>query len=133
MKSNRHRWLPRLALGAVLGLSTLARALPVELKDQNNTSYFINTQVSPLLTLSDASGGVANATYINAVTVTSTFVGFSTFFGGESTFTVQRKVTVPLRNAFAGFQGFAIVATACPSELIVTEWGARVGFGPWNR
>ena len=25
------------------------------------------------------------------------------------------------------------VATACPSELIVTEWGARVGFGPWNR
>ena len=72
MKSNRHRWLPRLALGAVLGLSTLARALPVELKDQNNTSYFINTQVSPLLTLSDASGGVANATYINAVTVTST-------------------------------------------------------------
>ena len=114
MKSNRYRWLPRLALGAVLGLSTLARALPVELKDQNNTSYFINTQVSPLLTLSDASGAVANATYINTVTVTSTFVGFSTFFGGESTFTVQRTVNVPLRNAFAGFQGFAIAAAGNP-------------------
>jgi len=89
-------------------VGTRAAALPVELKDQNGTSYFINTQVSPLPDTSNASGAVTNATYFKPVTVTSYYVGVSFF--GFYTYTVQRQVNVPLRNAFAGFNGLVISA-----------------------
>ena len=107
----RNPALPRshaLAVTTVLALASLARALPIELKDQNGTKYSINTQVDPLLRNSNASGAVTDATYLQPVTVTSYFIGV-TPFGFLTTYTVQRQVNVPLTNAFAGFNGLGIV------------------------
>src|SRR5262249_41381825 len=63
------------ALVALVTLLVTSRAgaLPVELKDQNGTKYQINTDVSPLLRNSEASGALTNATYVKPVTVTSYF------------------------------------------------------------
>jgi hypothetical protein len=83
---------------------SLAHALPIQLKDGNGTQYNVNTQVSPLITDSLASGALTDATYTKPVTVTSYYY-FITFFGGISTASVQYDVNVPLTNAFNGFNG----------------------------
>src|SRR5262249_59487418 len=80
------------------------------LKDSNGTRYNINTAVQPLIGSSNASGAVTDATFLKSVTVTSVFVGFSTFFGFTTIFTIQRHVKVPLTNAFDGFNGLLVTA-----------------------
>jgi len=92
---------------SVLAVAALARALPIQLTDSNSTRYNVNTQVAPLITASDASGALTNATYTKADTVTNYYVVF-TLFGGTSTFTTQFKVDVPLTPAFVGFNGLLI-------------------------
>jgi len=57
---------------SLLAVAALARALPIQLTDTNSTRYNVNTQVSPLITASDASGALTNATYTKAETVTNT-------------------------------------------------------------
>src|SRR4029453_5831496 len=106
---------PGAALRAFLVLALLvpasrAAALPITLRDSNGTRYNINTDVDPLLNDSNASGAVTDATFQKPVTVTSYFVGF-TFFGFTTVYTVQRQVDIPLRNAFAGFNGLVITGT----------------------
>ena len=104
---------PRLACGltgAVIAVASLASALPVTLKDSNGTKYNINTQVVPLNTLSNASGALTNATFVQPVIVTSYFIGFTPWFLFATTYTVQRQVNVPLTPAFAGFNGLLIAA-----------------------
>jgi len=106
---------------AALGLGARAHAQPIELKDQNGTSYFINTAVDPLVRNSEASGAIANATYDKSVTVTSYFVGLTPFGFFLTTYSVQRQVDVPLRNAFAGFNGLVISGldgVALPTPLV---------------
>ena len=110
-------------LVALLALLATARAhaQPIELKDQNGTSYFINTAVDPLVRNSEASGAIANATYDKAVTVTSYFVGLTPFGLFLTTYSVQHQVDVPLRNAFAGFNGLVISGVdgvALPAPLV---------------
>jgi hypothetical protein len=95
---------------ALLVLASRAAALPITLRDSNGTRYNINTDVDPLLNDSNASGAVTDATFQKPVTVTSYFVGF-TFFGFTTVYTVQRQVDIPLRNAFAGFNGLVITGT----------------------
>jgi hypothetical protein len=110
-----------LVAAAVLGAAARAYAQPIELKDQNGTSYFINTAVDPLVRNSEASGAIANATYNKAVTVTSYFVGLTPFGFFLTTYSVQRQVDVPLRNAFAGFNGLVISGLdgmALPAPLV---------------
>ncbi len=94
---------------ALLVLASRAAALPITLKDSNGTRYNINTDVDPLLNDSNASGAITDATFSKPVTVTSYFVGF-TFFGFTTVYTVQRQINVPLRNAFAGFNGLLVTA-----------------------
>src|SRR5262249_58604899 len=105
------------ALVALVTLLVTSRAgaLPVELKDQNGTKYQINTDVSPLLRNSEASGALTNATYVKPVTVTSYFVGLTPFGFFLTTFTVQRQVNIPLTNAFAGFNGLSSPVLTVPS------------------
>ncbi len=100
---------PAVALASVLALASVASALPVELKDGNGTRYNVNTQVDPLITLSNASGALTNATYTKAVTVTE-YYAFITFFGGISTFSTHFQVNVPLTPAFLGFNGLLVSA-----------------------
>src|SRR5437660_5373009 len=69
---------------SLLAVAALARALPIQLTDTNSTRYNVNTQVAPLITASDASGALTNATYTKADTVTNYYVVF-TLFGGSST------------------------------------------------
>lgn len=110
-----------LLVAIVLGTGSRAHGLPIELKDENGTSYFINTDVDPLLDNSDASGAVTNATYIKPVTVTTYYVGLSPFGFFLTTYTQQRQVDIPLRNAFAGFNGLLITGingTALPTPLV---------------
>ena len=97
-----------LVAAALLAAASTAVALPVELKDSNDTKYFINTDVDPLNSFSLASGAVTNATYEKPVTVTSYFIGLTPFGWFLTTYTVQYQVDVPLRNAFAGFNGLII-------------------------
>src|SRR5437870_5185157 len=87
-----------LAFGAI-AIATAAHALPIQLKDSNGTQYNVNTQVSPLITDSLASGALTDATYTQPITVTSYYY-FETFFGGISTATVKYDVNVPLTDAF---------------------------------
>ena len=94
---------------SLLAVASLARALPVQLEDSNGTRYNVNTQVTPLLTQSDASGALTNATYLKADTVTNYFVVF-TFFGGTSTLTTQFHINIPLTPAFIGFNGLLITS-----------------------
>src|SRR5262249_4972241 len=104
-----------------LVVASLAGAQPIELKDQNGTKYDINTNVEPLLRNSEASGAIANATYVQPVTVTSYFVGLTPFGFFLTTYTVQRQVNVPLTNAFAGFNGLTITGAngvALPKALV---------------
>ena len=92
---------------AAIAVASFANALPVTLKDTNGTKYNINTQVfGP--TLSNASGAVTNATFVQPVTVTSYYVGFTPWFLFLTTYTVQRQVNVPLTPAFGGFNGLLI-------------------------
>jgi hypothetical protein len=84
-----------------------ASALPVELRDANGTRYNVNTQVS-VPTFSNASGALTNATFIQPVTVTSYYIGFTPWFFFLTTYTVQRQVNVPLTPAFDGFNGLLI-------------------------
>src|SRR5579871_759536 len=119
-----------LSVACALAMGSAAHALPIELKDQNGTTYHVNTQVTPLLQLSEASGALTNATYVEPVTVTSTVVGFSTFFGFSTVYTVQRQVNVPLRNAFSGFNGLAIVGfngQKLPAPVIYNPAAALAG------
>jgi hypothetical protein len=99
-------------MGAIVSLALLllasgASALPITLRDSNGTRYNINTDVGQNIPDSFASGAVTDATFQKPVTVTSYFVGF-TFFGFTTVYTVQRQVNVPLKNAFAGFNGLVI-------------------------
>ena len=93
---------------AMLGTAGVASALPIELQDSNGTKYNINTQVVPLSSFSNASGALANATFVKPVTVTSYYVGVTPFFFFLTTYTVQRDVNVPLTPAFDGFNGLLI-------------------------
>ena len=93
---------------ALIAATSLAHALPVELKDSNGTKYNINTQVVPLGTLSDASGALTNATFVKPVTVTSYYIAFTPWFFFLTTYTVQRQINVPLTPAFDGFNGLLI-------------------------
>ena len=103
-----HKTVARtLAAGLIAGAS-LAHALPVTLKDSNGTKYNINTQVVPFADLSDASGAVSNATFVQPVTVTSYFIGFTPWFLFLTTYTVQHQVNVPLTPSFDGFHGLAV-------------------------
>ncbi len=109
------------ALAALLICSSVAQALPVDLKDQNGTRYSINTAVDPLLTNSEASGAVSDATYNKPVTVTSYFIGLTPFGWFFTTYTQQRTVNVPLTNAFLGFNGFTLTGfngAALPAALV---------------
>jgi hypothetical protein len=101
--------------------ASLASALPVELKDQNGTRYSINTAVDPLLRDSNASGAITDATYNKAVTVTTYVAGVTPFGFFLTTYTIQRQITVPLTNAFAGFNGLLITGAhgaKLPSPLV---------------
>lgn len=98
-----------LVIVTLLVLASRAAALPITLRDSNGTRYNINTDVDPLLDDSNASGAITDATFSKPVTVTSYFVGF-TFFGGTTVYTIQRQINVPLRNAFAGFNGLLVTA-----------------------
>jgi len=89
-----------LVLASVLGIGSRADALPIELKDSNDTKYQINTQVVPLNALSNASGALTNATFTKSVTVTYYYVGFTPWFGFLTTYTTQHQVNVPLTPAF---------------------------------
>ena len=104
------RVLRRLGMLALLAGASAAAALPITLKDSNGTRYNINTAVEPLVLSSNASGALTDATFVKSVTVTSFFVGFTTFFGFTTIFTIQRHVTVPLTNAFNGFNGLLVTA-----------------------
>jgi hypothetical protein len=104
-----------LALG-----STVASATPITLIDSNGTRYKVNTEVSPFLTDSLASGAVTNATFTAPVQVTSYFQ-FETFFGGTSTATVKYDVNSDLTPAFLGFNGLLISSlngATLPSPLV---------------
>ena len=105
---NARSTLARGLATAVLAAASLASALPIELKDSNGTKYNINTQVFPLSTFSNASGALANATFVKPVTVTSYYIGFTPWFFFLTTYTVQRDVNVPLTPAFDGFNGLLI-------------------------
>jgi len=114
---------------SLLAVAALARALPIQLTDTNSTRYNVNTQVAPLITASDASGALTNATYTKADTVTNYYVVF-TLFGGSSTFTTQFKVNVPLTPAFVGFNGLLISSlngTTLPSPLVFNTGQALAG------
>src|SRR5262249_33265366 len=102
--------LRRLGMLALLAGASGVAALPITLKDSNGTRYNINTAVEPLVLSSNASGAVTDATFLKSVTVTSVFVGFTSFFGFTTVFTIQRHVTVPLTNAFNGFNGLLVTA-----------------------
>lgn len=109
------------ALAVVVTCASLARALPVDLKDQNGTRYNINTAVAPLITNSEASGSVSDATYNKPVTVTSYFIGLTPFGWFFTTYTQQRTVNVPLTNAFLGFNGFTLSGfngAALPAQIV---------------
>jgi hypothetical protein len=93
---------------AVVAFASVASALPVELRDSNGTKYWVNTQVSPLISDSFASGAVTNATYEKSVTVTSYYYGLTTWGFFFTTYTEKHQVDVPLTPAFAGFNGFLI-------------------------
>src|SRR5262249_60901195 len=106
------RVLRRLGMLALLAGASGVAALPITLKDSNGTRYNINTAVDPLMLSSNASGAVTDATFLKSVTVTSFFVGFSPFSGFTTVFTIQRHVTVPLTNAFNGFNGLLVTAVS---------------------
>src|SRR5262249_5770936 len=120
----RSRSEPRglaLAATALLAVASIAHAEPIELKDQNGTKYDINTNVDPLVGNSEASGAIANATYVQPVSVTSYFAGLTSLGFLLASYTVQRQVNVPLTNAFAGFNGLTITAAhgvALPKALV---------------
>ena len=110
----------RLAAALVSMIGALAHALPVELKDSNGTRYNVNTQVSPLISDSLASGALTDATYTAPTTVTE-YYSFETFFGGISTATAKYQVNVPLTPAFVGFNGLLISSLngqTLPSPLV---------------
>jgi len=114
---------------SLLAVAALARALPIQLTDTNSTRYNVNTQVAPLITASDASGALTNATYTKEDTVTNYYIVF-TLFGGSSTFTTQFKVNVPLTPAFVGFNGLLISSlngTTLPSPLVFNTGQALAG------
>jgi hypothetical protein len=108
------------ALGVTLAIPSPAGALPVELRDTNGTRYRINTDVDLLVANSLASGAVTDATFEKPVTVTSYFIGLTPFGWFFTTYSVQYQVDVPLRNAFAGFNGLVISGAdgaALPQQL----------------
>lgn len=128
---NAQRSLVRSLTAACLLMlgSSVAHALPIQLKDGNGTQYNVNTQVDPLITDSLASGALTDATYTKPVTVTSYYY-FVTFFGGISTASVQYDVNVPLTNAFNGFNGLLITSingTNLPSPLVYNPAQALAG------
>jgi hypothetical protein len=123
-------WSVTVGLAIAVASGRAAHALPVTLKDDNGTAYNINTQVAPLLSNSQASGAVADATYIKPVTVTSYYVGFTPFLFYATTYTVQHQVNVPLKNAFAGFNGLLITGsngTPLPAPLTYNPGTALAG------
>jgi len=89
-----------LAIGLLALAPSVASALPITLKDSNGTKYNVNTQVVPLSALSNASGALTDATFVNPVTVTYYYVGFTPWFGFLTTYTTQHQVNVPLKPAF---------------------------------
>jgi hypothetical protein len=101
-----------LAACFLVGGASRGWAIPIELKDTNDTKYFINTDVDPLVNTSNASGAVTNATYTKPVTVTSTFIAFTPWFGFTTIYTVQYEVNVPLTPAFNGFNGLLVTGFA---------------------
>jgi hypothetical protein len=132
MHRKRHgTFRPTLLAMVVLLAAPLAHALPIELKDSNDTKYFINTDVDPLPNTSNASGAITNATYTKPVTVTSTFIAFTPWFGFTTIYTVQYEVNVPLTPAFDGFNGLLVTgfggqslaqpAVYNPAAVLATE------------
>jgi len=104
-----HSTMVGVLAAATMAVASTASALPVTLRDTNNTKYNINTQVfAP--TLSNASGALTNATFVQPVTVTSYYIGFTPWFFFLTTYTVQRQVNVPLTPAFNGFNGLLVAA-----------------------
>ena len=95
-------------MAVVAGAVPGAHALPVELRDNNGTRYRINTDVDSPVANSFASGAITDATYEKPVTVTSYFIGLTPFGWFFTTYTEQRQVDVPLKNAFGGFNGLVI-------------------------
>jgi hypothetical protein len=93
---------------AVIVAASRASALPVTLKDTNGTKYNVNTEVGPLASLSNASGALTNATFVQPVTVTSYYITFTPWFFFLTTYTVQHQVNVPLTPAFGGFNALLI-------------------------
>src|SRR5262249_53293756 len=83
---NPGRILRRLGMLALLAGASGAAALPITLKDSNGTRYNVNTAVEPVITSSNASGALTDATFLKPVTVTSFFVGFTPFFGFTTVF-----------------------------------------------
>jgi hypothetical protein len=115
-----HRIIARLTTLALLACAAAAHALPITLRDSNGTRYNVNSDVSPDAPTSLASGALTDATFQKPVTVTSYFLGY-TFFGFTTVYTERRHVNIPLRNAFAGFNGLSITAIddrALPSPLV---------------
>jgi hypothetical protein len=93
-------------------VASSAAALPIELRDGNGTRYQVNTDVDPLITESNASGALTNATFLKSVTVTSYWIGFTPWFGWTTFYTVHWTAKVPLTNAFAGFNGLLVTGIA---------------------
>jgi hypothetical protein len=89
-----------LAIGILALAPSVASALPITLKDSNGTKYNVNTQVVPLSALSNASGALTDATFVNPVTVTYYYVGFTPWFLFLTTYTTQHQVNVPLKPSF---------------------------------
>ena len=92
---------------AATAVASTANALPVSLRDTNGTRYNVNTQVMAP-TLSNASGALTNATFVQPVTVTSYYIGFTPWFLFLTTYTVQRQINFALTPAFNGFNGLLI-------------------------
>ena len=107
MKS-RTKLFRSLSVACLLTGASLARAIPVELKDSNDTKYWVNTDVD-FTNTSNASGALTNATYTKPVTVTSTWIAFTPWFGFTTVYTVQYEVNIPLEPAFLGFNGLLVV------------------------
>ena len=120
------------ALAVLLACSSIAQALPVELKDSNGTKYNINTAVAPLLTNSEASGAVSDATYDKPVTVTSYYIGLTPFGFFLTTYTQQHQVDVPLTNAFLGFNGFTLTGFNNAPLSTVRVYNPGVGLASEN-
>jgi hypothetical protein len=106
--NRRNGLVGSLSAACLLFATSLAMAIPVELKDSNDTKYWVNTDVANLVNTSNASGALTNATYTKPVTVTSTFIAFTPWWGFTTIYTTTFQVNIPLTPAFFGFNGLTV-------------------------